>query len=137
MNISFSFVESPTVKFSASSTAFSSDANIQLSCSAYGGYPLHHSITIIKNGKILSSKIASELNYTIQSNEVRPKYGLYQCVVDTVALKITKEIVLEEEGITLSKTIYSKQFFKVLFRIHALVHSCAEWNVSCERVQMH
>lgn len=114
MNISFPFVESPTVKFSASSTAFSSDANIQLSCSAYGGYPLHHSIAIIKNGKILSSKIASELNYTIQSNEVRPKYGLYQCVADTVALKITKEIVLEEEGITLSKTIYSKQFFSFI-----------------------
>ena len=137
MNISFSFVESPTVKFSASSTAFSSDANIQLSCSAYGGYPLHHSIAIIKNGKILSSKIASELNYTIQSNEVRPKYGLYQCVVDTVALKITKEIVLEEEGYNTVRNNLFKAVFLVLFRIHALVHSCAEWNVSGQCVQIH
>lgn len=85
-------IETPLINFSVSSGSFLS---IHLSCSTNGGYPAYHNISIVKNGEPLASIIASELVHTIYDNQTTQKYGLYQCVVDALALK---EILLEEKG---------------------------------------
>ena len=84
------FTETPHINFTL-------DNNVQLSCSAHGGYPLYHNITLIKNGVAVASNTTPLLVYTILDGH--NKYGLYQCVVDTTAQNIIKEIIVEEEGV--------------------------------------
>lgn len=85
------FTETPHINFTL-------DNNIQLSCSTHGGYPFYHNITLIKNGVAVASNITPLLVYNILDGH--NKYGLYQCVVDTTAQNIIKEIIVEEEGVT-------------------------------------
>ena len=85
------FTETPHINFTL-------DNNIQLSCSAHGGYPFYHNITLIKNAVAVASNITPLLVYTISDG--CNKYGLYQCLVDTIIQSIIKEIIVEEEGVT-------------------------------------
>ena len=74
-----------------------SNMDADLTCSPWGGYPLHHAISISKNGQVVDSAITygDSLVYTT-SNYTVQKYGTYWCTVDNTVVQSRSSVLVQE-----------------------------------------
>ena len=57
-------IESPEVQLTSSLMIFESTEEATLQCTALGGYPPIHNISLVKNGMVILSRVSSEVTCT-------------------------------------------------------------------------
>ena len=68
-----------------------------LNCTAIGGYPPFHTVSWLKNGRIIAQKEGSVL--IIGTDTVRPTpYGEYSCLVNNSVSTVEKVLAVKERG---------------------------------------
>ena len=88
----------PELRLSSSVKVFDSSKEATLQCSAVGGYPPVHNLTLIKNGQVILNKAYDEISYTTHGGLPINVYGLYDCFVSNVAGTVSETILLQHIG---------------------------------------
>lgn len=73
--------------------------NAVLTCSPWGGYPLHHAISINKNGQAVASALTYGDDFVYTTSDSTPwKYGVYWCIVDNTVVQSMSSVLVQEAG---------------------------------------
>ena len=92
--------EPPSVEVSSSIMAALLDENIHIKCSAEGGNPDLHNITLLKNNAPLTvSTQTDSLTY-----DTKGVFGVYTCLVESLYTTATESLLLQEKGKAISDT---------------------------------
>ena len=91
-------IESPGVQLTSSLMIFESTKEATLQCTAVGGYPPIHNISLVKNGMVILNRVSSEVTYTTTGGLPKDVYGLYMCLVNNTAGKSSRTILLQHKG---------------------------------------
>ena len=92
------FIESPEVMLTSSLMILESTEEATLQCTAVGGYPPIHNISLVKNGMLILSRVSSEVTYTTAGGLPKDVYGLYMCLVNNTAGTSSRTILLQHKG---------------------------------------
>ena len=98
MYIYLHYIESPEVRLSSDVTVLASNEEATLQCTAGGGYPLIHNISLVKNGEVIVNQNSDKITYTTSGGLPRRVYGLYYCIVNNTAGTVTQRILLQNKG---------------------------------------
>ena len=77
---------------------FDSTEEATMECTAAGGYPPIHNISIMKNGQVIVNQVSHEITYTTGSGLPRNVYGYYTCIVNNTAGASSRHILLQNKG---------------------------------------
>ena len=77
---------------------FDSNGEATLQCTAVGGYPPVHDITLVKNGQVILNKASDEVTYTTSGGLPRNVYGLYDCIASNIAGTVSETVLLQHKG---------------------------------------
>ena len=77
---------------------FDSNEEAILTCTATGGYPPIHNMSLVKNGQVIVNRVSSEITYTTSGGFPIEVYGTYSCIVNNTAGTSSKTILLQHKG---------------------------------------
>ena len=78
---------------------FDSQEEATLQCTADGGYPLVHNISLVKNGQVILNRVSSEVTSTTSGGLPRDIYGSYVCIVNNTVGTTSRSILLQHKGL--------------------------------------
>ena len=96
--IVYNSTESPEIQLTSDMLVFDSTQEATLQCTAVGGYPPIHNISLIKNGQVILNKVSDEVIFTTSGGLPRNVYGLYDCIVNNTVGTSSKTILLQHKG---------------------------------------
>ena len=94
----YNFVESPKIELTSNVKAFDSKEKATLTCTATGGYPPIHNMSLVKNGQVILNRVSNEITYTPHGGFPKEVYGAYSCIVNNTAGTSSRTILLQHKG---------------------------------------
>ena len=77
---------------------FDLEEEATLQCTADGGYPPIHNISLVKNGQVILNRVMDEVTYKTSRGLPRKVYGSYECIVNNTAETSSRTILLQHKG---------------------------------------
>ena len=93
------YIRSPEVELTSVVKVFDSREVATLQCTAAGGYPPIHNMSLVKNSQVILNRVSSDITYTTSGGLPRNVYGLYECIVNNTAGILSQAILLQHKGI--------------------------------------
>lgn len=115
--------EPAAINFEAKRPALWYNENTTIRCTADGGYPVSNNISLVKNGRIISTTNDSQLTVSIAGSEAH-SFGQYMCLVNNSLTTTESSILVKQKGdntvqIRVALLFTLPMSFAVLFRYHA------------------
>ena len=88
------------VEFTSSLMVFDFQENATLQCTAVGGDPAIHNMSLMKNDQVLCNKASDKITYTTSGGLPKSVYGLYDCNVSNASGTVLESnaILLQHKG---------------------------------------
>ena len=91
-------IESPEIGLTANVLVFDSTEEATLQCTATGGYPPIHNMSLVKNSQVILNRVSNEITYTTSGGLPQKVYGSYSCNVNNTAGTSSRTILLQHKG---------------------------------------
>ena len=91
--------ENPEVQLTSDVTVFDLQEEATLQCTAAGGYPLVHNMSLVKNGQVTLNSVSNEITYTTNGGLPKDIYGSYVCIVNNTAGTSSRTLLLQHKGL--------------------------------------